>query len=133
MAKTNSSPPSEKQDDPANVIAFHAGTEWSSQMHLDLNSHLVVHPSATFFLRVQGNSTDQGIIRDDDILIVDRALTPGASSTIVAVIDGVLVITPYQLLARYEKLGRSSTQSDSPVAGAESGGWGVVTHVIHKV
>jgi DNA polymerase V len=133
MAKTKTSPSLGKQDDPANVIAFHAGTEWSSQVNLDLNSHLVMHPSATFFLRVRGNSPDHGAIRDGDVLIVDRALTPDSGSTIIAVIDGVLVIVPYRSLVHRGKQGESGRQPDDSLANAESAVWGVVTYAIHKI
>ena len=129
----DSNHPSGNQSDLPNVIAFHAGTEWSSQMHLDLNEHLVAHPSATFFLRVKGNSPDHSAIRDDDILIVDRALTPESGSTIVAVIDGALVIAPYRSLAHLEKQRQSDKQPDGPVVNTESAVWGVITYAIHKI
>jgi DNA polymerase V len=133
MSDTNPNRPSKQQDDPSSVIAFHAGTDWSSQMHLDLNAHLVMHPSATFFLRVKGNSPDHAAIRDDDILIVDRALTPGSDSTVVAVIDGTLVVAPYRSLAQHGQHGKSDKQFDGPLANAESAVWGVVTYAIHKI
>jgi DNA polymerase V len=133
MAKTNIKRPSGTPGDLPSVISFQAGTEWSSQMHLDLNGHLVVHPSATYFLRVRGNSPDHRAIRDDDLLIVDRALTPGLGSTIIAVIDGALVIVPYQLLARREKQGASGGRLDGSSVNAESAVWGVVTYAIHKI
>lgn len=132
MAHTNTNRHSPKQGDLSSVIAFHAGTEWSSQMHLDLNDHLVTHPSATFFLRVKGNSRDHSTIRDDDILIVDRALTPVLDSTIIAVVDGALVIIPYRLLAQSRTQGESGNQPDSSLVGNEPAVWGVVTYVIHK-
>lgn len=133
MANTNSQRPSKRLDDPSNVIAFQAGTDWGSQMHLDLNEHLVAHPSATFFLRVKGNLPNHSAIRDDDILIVDRALAPHSDSTIVAVIDGALVITPYRRLARLEKGDRSGTELKGTAESAKSAVWGVVTHVVHKI
>jgi DNA polymerase V len=133
MAHTNINRPLGKLDDPSSVIAFQAGTEWSSEMHLDLNDHLVTHPSATFFLRVKGNSPYHGAIRDDDILIVDRALTPDSNSTIIAVIDGALVIVPYRSLARYRQQGGSDNQLEDPLISAEPAVWGVVTYSIHRI
>ena len=122
-----------KPDELSTVIAFHAGTDWSSQMHLDLNSHLVMHPSATFFLRVHGDSPNQLAIRHDDILIVDRAAAPGADSMVVAVIDGNLVITPYRALARHSKQTDTTARTVNPLANTDSAVWGVVTYVIHKI
>jgi SOS-response transcriptional repressor LexA len=42
---------------------------------LDLNEHLVAHPAATFFVRVEGDSMLGVGIHKGDILIVDRSLT----------------------------------------------------------
>jgi DNA polymerase V len=39
---------------------------------LDLNRHLIKHPSATFYMRVIGDSMSDEI-REGDILVVDRA------------------------------------------------------------
>ena len=133
IAKTNMNLPLGKQSDLSSVISFQAGTEWSSEMHLDLNDHLVTHPSATFFLRVNGNSLYHSAIRDNDILIVDRALTPNLNSTIVAVIDGALVIVPYQSLTRCKQQGGSGNQLDGHLMNAEPAVWGVVTYTIHKI
>ncbi len=123
----------QKQGELPNVIAFHAGTDWSSQMHLNLNEHLVTHPSATFFLRVKGNSPEHGAICDDDVLIVDRALSPSPESMVVAVIDGALVIVPYRQLADFQKQGNSGNQTGNRLASVEPSVWGVITYAIHKI
>ena len=41
---------------------------------LDLNKHLIKHPSATFFVKVTGDSMIEVGIHEGDMLIVDRAL-----------------------------------------------------------
>lgn len=133
MANTDSKQPSGQHEDLPSVISFQAGTEWSSQMHLDLNGHLIEHPSATFFLRVRGNSPEHGAIRDNDILIVDRALTPHPDSMIVAVIDGALVITPYRALDEHRKPKEPHGRPDRPLANADRAVWGVITYAIHKI
>jgi len=132
MANTDSKQPSGQHEDLPSVISFQAGTEWSSQMHLDLNEHLIAHPSATFFLRVRGNSPEHGAIRDNDILIVDRALTPHPDSMIVAVIDGALVITPYRVLDEHRKPKEPHGRPDT-LANADRAVWGVITYAIHKI
>jgi DNA polymerase V len=55
---------------------------------LDLNEHLIPHPAATFFVRVQGLSMTGAGIYDGDLLIVDRALEPASGDIIVAVLNG---------------------------------------------
>jgi DNA polymerase V len=47
--------------------------------NLDLNQHLIQHPSASFFLRVEGNSMLGAGIHPGDLLLVDRALKPHVS------------------------------------------------------
>lgn len=57
---------------------------------LDLNEHLIRHPSATFFYRVSGDSMKDIGIMDGDLLIVDRAVEAGQGSIVLASIDGEL-------------------------------------------
>lgn len=57
---------------------------------LDLNEHLIKHPSATFYARANGESmTGQGIF-SGDLLIVDRAVQPQHGDVVIAAIDGEL-------------------------------------------
>ena len=55
---------------------------------LDLNELLINNPSATFFVRVAGESMVGAGINDGDILVVDRSLDPQNGKIIVAVVDG---------------------------------------------
>src|SRR5262245_48771514 len=57
---------------------------------LELNQHLIKHPTATFFVRVAGESMREAGIHSGDVLIVDRALTPGEGSVIIAIVNGEL-------------------------------------------
>jgi len=41
---------------------------------LDLNTYLIKHPAATFFIRVTGDSMIDAGIRENDLLIVDKSL-----------------------------------------------------------
>ncbi len=59
---------------------------------LDLNELLIAHPSATFFVRVDGDSMINAGINDGDILIVDRALSPANNRIVVAALDGYLTV-----------------------------------------
>ncbi len=54
------------------------------QKRLDLLQHIVKHPSATFYLRVKGDSMRDANLRDGDILVVDRAEPAVHNSIIVA-------------------------------------------------
>lgn len=59
---------------------------------LDLNAHLVQHPAATFFVRVQGDSMTGAGIHHGDLLVVDRAREPKSGAIVVAVINGELTV-----------------------------------------
>ena len=103
--------------------------------HLDLNEYLIKHPSATFFVRVEGNSMIKAGIHHGDILIVDRSLEATHKKIIVAAINGELTVkrihrTPDTLFLlpendAFERIGITE-EMDFQV-------WGVVTHVIHSL
>lgn len=57
---------------------------------LDLNKHLIKHPSATFYCRISGSSMTEAGIFDGDIIIVDRALTAEQGDIVLAALNGEL-------------------------------------------
>lgn len=59
---------------------------------LDLNDLLITHPTATFFVRVEGDSMEGAGIFSDDVLVVDRAVTPKNGSIVVAAVYGEMVV-----------------------------------------
>ena len=59
---------------------------------LDLNDYLIKRPSATFFVRVTGESMINAGIHDNDILIVDRSIKPRHGNIIVAALDGHMTV-----------------------------------------
>ena len=69
---------------------------------LDLNKHLIKHPTATFFVRVAGESMREAGIHSGDVLIVDRALTPSDGSVIIAVVGDVSEMLVCYSLGVYE-------------------------------
>ena len=55
---------------------------------IDVLKHIILHPQATYTLRVRGDSMrDEGIF-DDDVILVDRAIKPRRGHIVVAVVDG---------------------------------------------
>jgi DNA polymerase V len=102
---------------------------------LDLNQHLIKHPTATFFVRVAGESMQEAGIHSGDVLIVDRALTPTDGSVIIAVVNGELTVK--RLSMRHGKLLLvPENQQYPPLPITETTAfevWGVVTYVIHRV
>lgn len=55
---------------------------------LDLNRALISHPSATFYIRVQGESMKDAEIHTNDILVVDKSIEPYHNCIAVCYIDG---------------------------------------------
>ncbi len=59
---------------------------------LDLNDLLIDNPTATFFVRVAGDSMEGAKIFAGDILIVDRSVTPKDGAIVLAAVYGELVV-----------------------------------------
>lgn len=55
---------------------------------IDLNEHLIEHPSATFFMRINGESMTGAHIPPGALVVVDRSLKPLHGSIVIAVVDG---------------------------------------------
>ena len=62
------------------------------EKNLDLNEYLIKNKSATFFVRVSGDSMINIGIFPNDILIVDRSLTARHSDIIIAAVYGELTV-----------------------------------------
>ncbi len=104
------------------------------ERYLDLNTEYIKHPAATFLLKATGESMLDAGIFPDDVLIVDRSLTPVDGSIVIAAVDGELTVkrlskTPgkVQLMpanAHFKPI--DITENQEVVL------WGVVTLVLHK-
>ena len=102
---------------------------------LDLNKYLIKHPSATFFVKVKGDSMIDASIHSGDILIVDRSIDPGNKKVVIAVIDGELTLKRIRMIKGKLFLVPENNKY-KPVEITEEmdfNVWGVVTNVIHKV
>jgi len=101
---------------------------------LDLNEHLVKHPAATFFVRVEGDSMTGAGIHHGDLLVVDRALEPRPGHIVVAVVNGELTVK--RLEARDGSLWLMPENPDYPPLEIREGMefliWGVVAHAVRS-
>lgn len=59
---------------------------------LDINDLVVKHPASTFFVRVEGDSMEGAGIFSNDVLVVDRSITPRDGSIVVAAVYGEMVV-----------------------------------------
>ena len=71
---------------------FPSPAEDHLEQRLDLNSLVIENPSATFFVRVAGESMKDIGIADGDILVVDRSIESWENRIVVAVIDSEFTI-----------------------------------------
>jgi len=102
---------------------------------LNLNELLIKHPAATFFVRVKGTSMINAGINNNDILIVDRALTPTHNKIVIARIDGELTVKRIHM-DKHAIVLIAENDDYKPITITPSMDfevWGVVTCVIHQV
>ena len=71
---------------------FPSPAEDHLEQRLDLNTLVIENPSATFFVRVAGESMKDVGITDGDILVVDRSIESWENRVVVAVIDSEFTI-----------------------------------------
>ncbi|MGU5528655.1 translesion error-prone DNA polymerase V autoproteolytic subunit [Aeromonas caviae] len=98
---------------------------------LDLNTHCVSHPAATFYLRAEGESMTGVGIFPGDLLVVDKSLTPRHGDVVIALLDGGFTVKTLHLKPRLRLL--PANPAFAPIEPSLSDGlelFGVVTHVI---
>lgn len=114
---------------------FPSPADDSMELKLDLNKHLIKHPSTTFYARVKGHSMQNAGVNDSDILIVDRTIEPRENDIVVCILDGEFTV---KRVHREEDVIflQAAHEDYQPIQVKESDRleiWGVVTYVIHKL
>lgn len=107
---------------------FPSPAEDHGARRIDLIERLVVHPQATFVMRVRGLSMVEAGIGDGDVIVIDRAIKPRSGHIVVAVLDGEFTVKYLQLRAGRLKLKSANpTYADIvPKDGQTVEIWGVV-------
>ena len=101
---------------------------------LDLTDHLVKHPSATYYIKAQGESMINYGIFSGDLLVVDRSLVPQIEDIVVAAVDGELTCKCLGLIdGQHYLLSGNELYPPISLAGKEVHIWGVVIHTIHSL
>ena len=119
---------------PSVYAGFPSPAEDHFDLDLDLNEHLVKHPSATFYVYAKGDSMINAGINDGDLLIVDRSLNPGLKSVVIAIIDGEFTVKRISTIDQKLYL-IADNDFYKPIKITEDMNfqiWGIVTHTIHK-
>jgi DNA polymerase V len=114
---------------------FPSSAENFIQQPLDLNDLVIKHATATFFVKVIGDSMIDAGIRSNDILIVDRSLTPTNNKVVVVRINDEFTVKRIHFTADKIML-LADNQNYKPIEITKSTDfeiWGVVTFVIHQL
>lgn len=101
---------------------------------LDLNSYLIEHPAATFFMRMSGDAMIDAGIFDNDLLIVDRSIEAQNNSIIIAVLNGELTVK--RIIKTRQDIYIETKSKENKIKITEDidfNIWGVVTKVIHEL
>ena len=99
---------------------------------IDLNKHLIKHPSATFYGRVKGHSLKDAGIDENDLLIIDKSLAPAHGKIAVCFIDGEFTAKRINI-TKDELWLMPENENYQPIKIDENNNfmvWGIVTHVI---
>lgn len=105
------------------------------EQNLNLNEYLIHNQTATFFLRVAGDSMSGAGIFPGDILIVDRSEIAVHGSVIIAALNGELVVKRFVQADEACYLISENTKYP-PIKVTEAMNfdiWGVVTYSLHTV
>ena len=120
----------------SNVPAgFPSPAEDFMDLDLNLQEYLVQHPSATFCVRVTGDSMQNAGIYSGDVMVVDRALEPQNNTIVLAILDGEFTVKRIQKKGQELYL-KPENSKFKPIQITEEMNfqvWGVVTHIIHKI
>ncbi len=106
-----------------------------TEMSIDLNKHLIKHPSATFYGKVKGQSMKDAGIHEGDLLIIDKSLRPQDGKIAVCFIDGEFTVKRIRLEKNCCWL-VAENKDYPPIKVTEDNDfliWGIVTYVIKGV
>ena len=102
---------------------------------IDLNRHLIKHPSATFFGRVKGLSMKDAGIDDGDLLIIDKSIEPTDGKIAVCFVDGEFTLKRIKI-EKDEVWLMPANEKYKPIVITKDNDlriWGVVTHIIKSL
>lgn len=101
---------------------------------LDLNELCIKRPAATYFVRVDGDSMIDAGIHHDDILVVDRSVTPQHGDVVIAQVNGEFTVKELALKPIVQLVPRNKAYQ--PVSFSEDSElllFGVVTNIVRQM
>lgn len=101
---------------------------------LDLNELMIARPAATYYVRVSGDSMIEAGILDQDLLVVDRSITPKHGDTVVAELEGAFTVKVLAMKPSLRLIARNPQYPSIPIQqGMEFTLFGVVTGVLRQL
>ena len=77
-----------------------AGLPFTPETHptsqIDLEKYLIEHPASTYFVKVKWDSMEDAGIKQGDIVILDRSLTPKNWDIVIASLDGDVTLKYFE-------------------------------------
>tara|TARA_B100001287_G_scaffold44716_1_gene33822 strand:+ start:317 stop:760 length:444 start_codon:yes stop_codon:yes gene_type:complete len=105
------------------------------QQRLSLDSELIKNKEATFFARVTGQSMIDAGLNDNDLLVIDRSLSPSNNRIAVCFLDGEFTVKRLKV-KKGEVWLQPENKDYKPIKVTQENDfiiWGIVTNVIKKV
>ena len=114
---------------------FPSRAEDFKQERLSLDNELIKNKEATFFARVSGQSMIDAGLSDNDLLVIDRSLSPAHNKIAVCFLDGEFTVKRLKV-EKDEVWLQPENKNYKPIKITEENDfviWGIVTNVIKKV
>jgi len=114
---------------------FPSPAEDFKQERLSLDNELIKNKEATFFARVSGQSMIDAGLNDNDLLVIDRSLSPAHNKIAVCFLDGEFTVKRLKV-EKDEVWLQPENKNYQPIKITEENDfviWGIVTNVIKKV
>ena len=114
---------------------FPSPAEDFKQERLSLDNELIKNKEATFFARVSGQSMVDAGLNDNDLLVIDRSLSPAHNKIAVCFLDGEFTVKRLKV-EKEEVWLQPENKNYQPIKITPENDfviWGIVTNVITKV
>ena len=103
---------------------------------IDLNKYLIKNPISTFFVKVDGSLMEDANIFKDDILVIDKSITPKNRNIVVAILNGEFTVKRLLLKNENKSIYLAAENKDfkeiKKTKKIDFEIFGVVTYIIHK-
>lgn len=111
--------------------AFPSPAQDYAEQRMNLSDFVVIHPTATYYVRSSDNSMIDGGIGDSDLLVVDSAITAQHGNIVIAAINGEFIVRQLQLRPFIQLIPLNNAyKSIRPGSEENLDIFGVVTYII---